>query len=132
LIGNDQVAAVWAACYPGIMVEWLSGALAISRVRPTGPGRSVNEVDFLYPTGLAESNPEWIKAHQDAYWETAMEDDRIAEAIQAGRNALAISGRDESGPAHPHLEAGIIRFHDWLESKAWRGWSKQSHRKIAP
>lgn len=132
LLGDDPVAAVWAACYPGVMVEWLSGAVAISRVRPTGQGQSVNEVDFLYPKGLAESNPEWIKAHQDAYWETALEDDRIAEAIQAGRDALALSGRDESGPAHPHLEAGVIHFHDWLGSKPWRAQNKAINRKIGP
>lgn len=118
--GGQPVAAVWAAIYPATMIEWLAGGLAISVAAPAGPGKSLNETIFAYPRGVAQSHPEFVKAHQAAYWETAREDDDIASRIQKGRAALARSGRDERGPACPHLEDGIVAFHEWLASGAWR------------
>lgn len=116
----QPVAAVWAAIYPATMIEWLAGGLAISVAAPAGPGKSLNETVFAYPRGIAQSHPEFVKAHQAAYWETAREDDDIASRIQKGRAALARSGRDERGPACPHLEDGIVAFHEWLARGAWR------------
>ena len=112
-------AAAWAAVYPGTMVEWLAGGLAISSVSPMGPGQSINRVVFAYPKEWVEKCPEFVKAHQQAYWETAKEDDEIAQRMQAGKNALAARGCDERGPAHPHLEAGIVEFHNWLAKNPW-------------
>lgn len=117
---QPPVAAVWAAIYPATMIEWLAGGLAISVAAPTGPGQSLNETIFAYPRGVAQSHPEFVKAHQAAYWETAREDDEIAARIQKGRAALASRGCDERGPACPHLEDGVVAFHDWLARGSWR------------
>ena len=107
-------AAAWAAIYPGTMIEWLAGGLAISTVRPVKAGESLNEVVFAYPKGWLDTCPEFAQAHQDAYWETAKEDDEISQRMQQGKNILIARGDDERGPAHSHLEAGIVAFHDWL------------------
>jgi choline monooxygenase len=112
--GPSPVAAVWAAVYPSSMVEWLGGCLALSCVEPAGAGECVNKVVFAYPEGVAEKWPDLVAAHQAAYWETACEDDAIASRIQAGRECLSRRGDHEAGPAHPHLEAGIVKFHEWL------------------
>jgi choline monooxygenase len=74
----------------------------------------MNEVTFAYPKNLASAHPNFVQAHQGAYWETAQEDEAIGRSIQAGRHFLWSRNRDESGPVHPTLEAGIIKFHDWL------------------
>lgn len=92
----------------------------MSTVSPKGAGACVNEVSFAYPEGVARRHPEFVAAHQGAYWETAREDDRIALMIQAGRDALTRRGENDRGPVHPHLEAGIISFHDWLAGRSWR------------
>jgi hypothetical protein len=120
IFGEDPVAAVWGALYPATMVEWLAGGLAVSSLEPDGPGASWNRVAFAYPAGLASARPDFVAAHQAAYWETALEDDEIGERIQKGRDALSRAGRDESGPACPHLEDGIVHFHRWLAA-----WSRQ-------
>lgn len=121
---SDPVAAVWAAIYPSTMIEWLAGGLAISVAVPDGAGRSINETVFAYPMGIAEKHPDFVAAHQAAYWETAFEDDDIASRIQKGRQALSLRGDDERGPACPHLEAGVVAFHDWMALAAWRGWRR--------
>jgi hypothetical protein len=123
--------AVWAALYPGTMIEWLAGGVAISSLEPHRPGACVNHVVFAYPVGVAHARPDFVAAHQRAYWETAREDDEIAMRIQKGRMALAMSGLDQSGPAHPHLEAGIERFHQWLALGAWREGSMEEGFGIA-
>ena len=121
VFGESKVAAVWAALYPATMVEWLGGAVAVSTLEPAGKGSCWNEVSFWYPPGVARERPDFVAAHQEAYWETAREDDEIASRIQAGREALAARGQDERGPICPHLEDGIERFHRWLNERAWEG-----------
>jgi hypothetical protein len=102
------------------MVEWLGGCLALSIAEPAGAGESINRVAFAYPKGIAESHPELVAAHQAAYWETALEDDEIARRIQSGRDCLSRRGEHQAGPAHPHLEAGIVKFHEWLSEEMAR------------
>lgn len=119
-LGPMAAGAVWAALYPGTMIEWLAGGVAISTLSPSGPGACSNRVEFAYPKGVALGSPEFVRAHQAAYWETAAEDDEIGRRIQQGRDALAKAGRHEAGPAHPLMEAGIVKFHDWLEAASWR------------
>lgn len=117
--GDPGRAAVWAALYPSTMVEWLAGGVALSVAAPAGPGRCLNGTSFAYPKGVAEAFPEFVAAHQAAYWETAAEDDLIARAMQRGRDVLAARGEDDRGPAHPHLEAGVVAFHAWLARRGW-------------
>ena len=118
-LGPKALGAVWALIYPATMVEWLAGGVALSTLVPTASGACVNRVEFIYPASLLARYPGFAAAHQLAYWETAREDDKIAQRIQAGRDALAAAGRDERGPAHPHLEAGVVEFHRWLARAPW-------------
>lgn len=119
-LGQEGAGAVWAALYPATMIEWLAGGVALSTLSPAGPGLCLNVVDFAYPRGVAARHPGFVEAHQAAYWETVGEDDAIGRRIQQGRAALAGAGRDEAGPVHPELEAGIVKFHDWLAAAQWR------------
>ena len=100
-------------------VEKLAGGVAISTVLPKGAGRCENDVSFCYPKGVATSRPDFVLAHQEAYWETAAEDDEIAMRMQAGRDVLVGAGLDQNGPVHRKMEAGIIEFHDWIRSRSW-------------
>lgn len=117
---DRSVGAAWGLLYPSTMVEWLAGGVAVSTLEPTAPGACVNRVAFAYPRELLARCSEFPGAHQAAYWETAREDDDIARRIQAGRDALAAAGRDERGPAHPELEAGVVEFHRWMARAPWR------------
>ena len=51
---------------------------------------------------------------QAAYLETAIEDDEIAERMDAGRAALYKAGRSEEGPYQSPLEDGMQHFHEFL------------------
>jgi phenylpropionate dioxygenase-like ring-hydroxylating dioxygenase large terminal subunit len=45
--------------------------------------------------------------------ETCVEDDEIAERMDAGRRALMLRGVDESGPYQSPMEDGMQQFHEW-------------------
>ena len=45
--------------------------------------------------------------------ETCIEDDEIAERMDAGRQALLQRGDDEFGPYQSPMEDGMQHFHEW-------------------
>ncbi|AHV92203.1 ring hydroxylating alpha subunit family protein [Bordetella holmesii ATCC 51541] len=45
--------------------------------------------------------------------ETAVEDDEIAERMDAGRRALMLRGVSEAGPYQSPMEDGMQHFHEW-------------------
>jgi hypothetical protein len=45
--------------------------------------------------------------------ETAIEDDEIAERMDAGRLALLNRGVNETGPYQSPMEDGMQHFHEW-------------------
>ena len=45
--------------------------------------------------------------------ETAIEDDEIAERMDAGRKALMLRGVNETGPYQSPMEDGMQHFHEW-------------------
>jgi choline monooxygenase len=45
--------------------------------------------------------------------ETCVEDDEIAERMDAGRKALLDRGDDEVGPYQSPMEDGMQHFHEW-------------------
>ena len=65
-----------------------------------GPARpwtcTINVVEFYYPEDIALFEPEFVAAEQAAYMETAVEDDEIAERMDAGRRRCSPQGRNES------------------------------------
>ncbi|MDZ4128002.1 MAG: SRPBCC family protein, partial [Hydrogenophaga sp.] len=48
-----------------------------------------------------------------AYMETCIEDDEIAERMDAGRKALLARGDNEVGPYQSPMENGMQHFHEW-------------------
>ena len=79
-----QHGAIWLTYYPNIMVEWYPHVLVISTLIPRGVDRTTNVVEFYYPEDIALFEREFVEAEQAAYMETAIEDDEIAERMDAG------------------------------------------------
>jgi choline monooxygenase len=105
--------AIWLTYYPNIMVEWYPGVLCISTLQPLGPNKTRNIVEFYYPEEIVLFEREFIEAEKAAYMETCIEDDEIAERMDAGRAALLARGENEVGPYQSPMEDGMQHFHEW-------------------
>ena len=108
--------AIWLTYYPHIMVEWYPKTLVVSTVHPVAPQRTRNVVEFYYPEEIAAFEREFVEAQQAAYMETCVEDDEIAERMDAGRRALWLRGDDEVGPYQRPMEDGMRHFHEWYRA----------------
>jgi len=96
-----------------VMVEWYPHVLTVSTLHPIGPQKTLNMVEFFYPEEIVAFAREFVEAQQAAYMETCVEDDEIAERMDAGRRALMLRGVDESGPYQSPMEDGMQQFHEW-------------------
>jgi len=105
--------AVWLTYYPTLMVEWYPHVLVVSNLYPMGLDKTLNVVEFYYPEEIAAFEREFVEAHQAAYMETCIEDDEIAERMDAGRKALMLRGDNEVGPYQSPMEDGMQHFHEW-------------------
>ena len=105
--------AVWLTYYPTLMVEWYPHVLVVSALYPVATDKTLNLVEFYYPEEIVAFEPEFIEAQQAAYMETCIEDDEIAERMDAGRKALMRRGDDEFGPYQSPMEDGMQHFHEW-------------------
>jgi choline monooxygenase len=105
--------AIWLTLYPNIMVEWYPHVLVVSTLHPRGPRKTLNMVEFYYPEEIVAFEREFVDAQQAAYMETCIEDDEIAERMDAGRHALMLRGDDEVGPYQSPMEDGMQHFHEW-------------------
>jgi phenylpropionate dioxygenase-like ring-hydroxylating dioxygenase large terminal subunit len=105
--------AIWLTYYPNIMVEWYPHVLVVSTLIPQDVDRTLNVVEFYYPEDIALFEPDFIKAEQAAYMETAIEDDDIGERMDRGRRALLKQGRSEVGPYQSPMEDGMQHFHEF-------------------
>jgi len=105
--------AIWLTYYPHIMVEWYPHVLTVSTLHPMGVDKTLNQVEFYYPEEIAAFEREFVEAQQAAYMETCLEDDEIAERMDAGRRALLQRGDNEVGPYQSPMEDGMQHFHDW-------------------
>ena len=105
--------AIWLTYHPTTMVEWYPHVLVVSTLFPQGPRKTLNLVEFFYPEEIAAFEREFVEAHQAAYMETCVEDDEIAERMDAGRQALMQRGDDETGPYQSPMEDGMQQFHEW-------------------
>ncbi len=115
-LGNGQApkqGAIWLTYYPNIMIEWYPHVLTISTLYPQGPQKTLNVVEFYYPEEIAAFEREFVEAQRAAYMETCVEDDEIAERMDAGRKALYERGDDEAGPYQSPMEDGMRHFHEW-------------------
>lgn len=106
--------AIWLTYYPNIMVEWYPHVLVVSTLIPRAVDKTTNVVEFYYPEEIALFEREFIEAEQAAYMETCIEDDEIAERMDAGRRALLNRGVNEVGPYQSPMEDGMQHFHEFL------------------
>ncbi|WP_396430921.1 aromatic ring-hydroxylating dioxygenase subunit alpha [Limnohabitans sp.] len=105
--------AIWLTYYPHIMVEWYPHVLTVSTLHPISPTKTMNMVEFYYPEEIVAFEREFVEAQQAAYMETCIEDDEIAERMDAGRKALLTRGDNEIGPYQSPMEDGMQHFHEW-------------------
>jgi len=105
--------AVWVTYFPTHMIELYPHVLVLSTLYPKGPQETVNVVEFYYPEEIVAFEREFVEAQRAAYMETAVEDDEIAERMDAGRKALMERGVSESGPYQSPMEDGMQHFHEW-------------------
>ena len=108
--------AIWLTYYPHIMVEWYPHVLTVSTLHPIGVNQTMNMVEFYYPEEIAGFEREFVEAQRAAYMETCIEDDEIAERMDAGRAALLARGDNEVGPYQSPMEDGMQHFHGWYRT----------------
>jgi choline monooxygenase len=113
---TPEFGAIWATYYPTHMIEVFPHALVLSTLYPKSVSSTLNVVEFYYPTKLLQSCPELAESHRKAYMETALEDDEIAERIDAGRRALYRRDVSEAGPYQTPMEDGVRHFHGWYRA----------------
>lgn len=109
--------AIWLTYYPHIMVEWYPHVLTVSTLHPVSVDKTLNMVAFFYPEEIAAFEREFVEAQRAAYMETCVEDDEIAERMDAGRKALLARGDNEVGPYQSPMEDGMQHFHEWYRRK---------------
>jgi choline monooxygenase len=112
-----EFGAIWLTYYPHIMVEWYPHVLTVSTLHPISPEKTLNMVEFYYPDEIVAFEREFVEAQQAAYMETCIEDDEIAERMDAGRKALLKRGDNEVGPYQSPMEDGMQHFHEWYRRK---------------
>ncbi len=105
--------AIWVTYFPTHMIELYPHVLVLSTLHPVSPQETVNVVEFYYPEEIAAFEREFVEAQRAAYMETAVEDDEIAERMDAGRKALMQRGVNETGPYQSPMEDGMLHFHSW-------------------
>lgn len=105
--------AIWLTYYPHIMVEWYPHVLTVSTLHPISVDKTLNMVEFYYPEEIVAFEREFVEAQRAAYMETCIEDDEIAERMDAGRKALYQRGDSEVGPYQSPMEDGMQHFHEW-------------------
>ena len=112
-----EYGAIWLTYYPHIMVEWYPHVLTVSTLHPISPEKTLNMVEFYYPEEIVAFESEFVEAQKAAYMETCIEDDEIAERMDAGRKALMLRGDNEVGPYQSPMEDGMQHFHEWYRNK---------------
>jgi len=118
--------AIWLTYYPHIMVEWYPHVLTVSTLHPISPEKTLNMVEFYYPEEIVAFERDFVEAQKAAYMETCLEDDEIAERMDAGRKALMQRGDDEVGPYQSPMEDGMQHFHEWYRTKMNNGLNKET------
>jgi choline monooxygenase len=109
--------AIWLTYYPNIMVEWYPHVLTVSTLHPISPTQTLNTVEFYYPEEIVAFERDFVQAQRAAYMETCIEDDEIAERMDAGRLALLERGDNEVGPYQSPMEDGMQHFHEWYRKR---------------
>jgi len=113
--GGDAPAfgAIWLSYFPTHMIELYPHVVVVSTLYPKSPQETLNVVEFYYPEEIVAFERGFIEAQRAAYMETVVEDDEIAERMDAGRLRLHRRGASDAGPYQSPLEDGMRHFHEW-------------------
>ena len=109
---HPKYGAVWISLYPNLTIEWYPSVLVISQVIPVEPTRTINVVEFYYPQNVI-GDRKFVEAQQEAYSQTAKEDDEICERMDTGRMSMFREGIADFGPYQSPLEDAMFHFHKW-------------------
>lgn len=90
--------AIWLTYYPHIMVEWYPHVLTVSTLHPVSVDKTLNMVESDYPEEIAAFEREFVEAQRAAYMETCIEDDEIAERMDAGARPCSRVATTRSAP----------------------------------
>ena len=104
------------------MIELYTHVLVVSTLYPKGPQETLNVIEFHYSEEIAAFEREFVDAQRAAYLETMIEDDEIAEGMDAGRLGLHRRGLSDAGPYQSPLEDGMRHFHAWYRRALGEGW----------
>jgi phenylpropionate dioxygenase-like ring-hydroxylating dioxygenase large terminal subunit len=106
--------AIWIYIYPNIMIEWYPNVIAISTIYPKSSTSCVNHVELYYRKGLYERNPDYYRAIESVYVETAKEDEEACLLLDEGRRSLYLNQESELGFVDSFLEAGVDHFYQYI------------------
>src|SRR5690606_16596512 len=124
---EPEFGAIWVTYFPGHMIEVYPHVLVLSTLHPVSPQETINVVEFYYPEEIATFERDFVTAQRAAYMETAIEDDEIAERMDAGRKALMLRGVDESGPYQSPMEDGMLHCQAWYHRMMSAGNQAMEH-----
>jgi choline monooxygenase len=119
-----ELAVVWAAFYPNVMIEYYNGLRVISVLVPSGPDRYVNRVRYFVPPDMERLVPGLPATVLAAYGETAVQDRALNESRHAGLAMAAELGLDAAtylpNLSGPQPELGTVHFHTWWRHRMGR------------
>ena len=112
-----DVAVIWTAFYPNVMIEYYNGLRVISVLVPSGPLQYRNRVRYFVPPDMERLVPGLPATILAAYGETARQDRVLNETRHEGMAMAAELGFTGS-TYHPNLcgpapELGTVHFHAW-------------------
>jgi phenylpropionate dioxygenase-like ring-hydroxylating dioxygenase large terminal subunit len=119
---HSYLEITWFTLFPNIMIEIYPYNIVVSVTLPISANRSVNVIEFLQDTRIAEhpEAEELYLAFKKAYLETAKEDDIASLQIQKGREALVHLQKEDYGIFQTPLENGIPIFYDYWRRNIYR------------
>jgi choline monooxygenase len=98
--------AVYAFCYPNLMINRYGPCLDTNLVLPVAPDRCRVVFDFWFAPERA-SDPAWVAASVEDSERTQQEDMAVSERVQVGM----ASGTWRAGRYAPQVEAAVHHFH---------------------
>lgn len=110
-----RYATIWTLFYPNLMIESYPFVRVISTIWPIGTDRCRNSVEIFYDAGVAEKHPRYFQLFEEAYFETAAEDEQACQMLHDGRRALEMLGGEDDTVCAPMLEDGVAAFYAYLE-----------------
>ncbi len=129
---EPELAVVWSAFYPNLMIEYYNGLRVISVLVPQGPDSYLNRVRYYVPADMEELVPGLPAAIIAAYGETEVQDKVLNESRHQGLVMAAELGLDAStylpNLSGPQPELGTVHFHTWWRRRM--NWPSEGARGV--